>query len=310
MQDAIIESSQEGQKICRVCSEVKPLDQFVKNCKSRDGRTTICKSCDAERARQWRLTNLEKSREQGKAQYHKDPERAKQRNSEWRVANPDKVQAGRARYVEKNKDRIAERLKEWKARNPEKLLGYVEGAKQRRADEKYAATAYDVPIPSSLAHALRKARRDAYRREWVNSNRDRVRGYMRAYRARDLDTYRHRDRLKKAKARALNSIKYRAVMRSARFARGWRKPAWVNWGELYAIRAEAKRKTRETGTRYEVDHIYPLQSPYVCGLDVPANMRVVTWEVNRQKHNKISSLCLHEFAEVPPHLVYQEGQNV
>lgn len=310
MQDAVIGASKEGYKACRVCSESKHPEKFVKNCKSPDGRATVCKSCDAERARKWRLNNLEKSRELAKASYYRDPKRANQRSKAWYAANTDRAKAIKAKYVENNRNLVAERLKDWRARNPDRVLGYAESAKQRRADAKAAATAYDVPLPADVALLLRKARRDAYQREWVESNRERVRGYGRAYKDRDPDTYRHRDRLKKARARALNTVKYKLVMRGARFARRWRKPDWVSWGELYAIRAEAKRRTEETGVRHEIDHIYPLQSPYVCGLDVPANMRVVPREVNRQKHNKISSLCLHEFAEVPTHLVYQEEQSV
>ena len=41
----------DGMCECRVCHEVKPLDQFVKNNRRLNGHSTICKSCEALRSK-------------------------------------------------------------------------------------------------------------------------------------------------------------------------------------------------------------------------------------------------------------------
>ena len=52
--------------------------------------------------------------------------------------------------------------------------------------------------------------------------------------------------------------------------------------QLYQI---AITMSRTTGEQYVVDHIYPLRSEAVCGLQVPWNLRVITQQQNLQKSN-------------------------
>lgn len=64
-------------------------------------------------------------------------------------------------------------------------------------------------------------------------------------------------------------------------------PPWVDRAALTALRDEARRLTRETGTPHVLDHHpVPLTHPYVCGLTVPWNLRVVTYAVNAAKSNR------------------------
>jgi hypothetical protein len=62
-------------------------------------------------------------------------------------------------------------------------------------------------------------------------------------------------------------------------------PEWVNRAELEALRLEARRLTLETGVKHVVNHIVPLCHPYVCGLTVPWNLRVITYAQNAAKSN-------------------------
>ena len=62
-------------------------------------------------------------------------------------------------------------------------------------------------------------------------------------------------------------------------------PPWVTRDMLRPVYAEARRLTRATGVRHVVDHVVPLLHPYVCGLTVPANLRVVPHRVNAAKSN-------------------------
>lgn len=63
-------------------------------------------------------------------------------------------------------------------------------------------------------------------------------------------------------------------------------PAWAKREEIKKIYREAKRLEKETGIPHHVDHIYPLISPYLCGLHVENNLQILTSVENFTKNNK------------------------
>lgn len=65
-------------------------------------------------------------------------------------------------------------------------------------------------------------------------------------------------------------------------------PKWRDREKIKAIYDEAKRLTVETGVQYHVDHIYPLQGDFCCGLHVHHNLRVLTATENCSKNNGMS----------------------
>lgn len=67
-------------KRCKVCGEVKPLDEFYAMPRMRDGHRNDCKAC-----------NLAAK----KARYRTDPEAAKARVKAWQQANREQLQAYR-----------------------------------------------------------------------------------------------------------------------------------------------------------------------------------------------------------------------
>lgn len=59
-------------------------------------------------------------------------------------------------------------------------------------------------------------------------------------------------------------------------------PPWVSIVDFVPICRKAIKK----GPEYEIDHVIPLNHPLVCGLHVPANLRVVLRETNLAKGNR------------------------
>lgn len=60
-------------------------------------------------------------------------------------------------------------------------------------------------------------------------------------------------------------------------------PPWADRAAIRALYVEARRLTRETGELHVVDHIIPKINPFVCGLHVHQNMRVIHWLPNAIK---------------------------
>lgn len=289
---------------CKCCGESKPLHDFKRVARNNYGRGHECRTCDKARSKQWRLDNVEKSREAARRQYHKDPAAAAARQEAWRVANPDRVKAGQRRWREANREAYREYLRAWHEKNPEAQRAYTVAATERRRAEKSAATAYDVPLPEGLHQQLRQIRRRDYIRNWRSANKDRAQLYQSTYRARHLDKCRLKDRKVAAQRREMQWKRIAEINDRARAQRHLRRPQWVRYEDIHQAVEAAAQATGDTGVKHEVDHFYPLVSPFVSGLDVPANRRVVPKSVNRRKSNKIPAEALAEFAEIPPELVF------
>lgn len=84
----------------------------------------------------------------------------------------------------------------------------------------------------------------------------------------------------RAKANAANA-KRRALKLMA-------TPAWANNSKIKEIYKKAKDMEIRDGIKYHVDHIFPLQSPILCGLHCEDNLQILTEDENRRKYNKVS----------------------
>lgn len=82
-----------------------------------------------------------------------------------------------------------------------------------------------------------------------------------------------------------------------RAAKRKRTPAWLTEDQRRQMRRmyeEAARRTRETGVKWQVDHIVPLLGNGVCGLHVPWNLQLLTGLENQKKGNKILAEAAHQ----------------
>ena len=62
-------------------------------------------------------------------------------------------------------------------------------------------------------------------------------------------------------------------------------PAWTEHAAIRNLYEWARIKTAVTGEIWVVDHIVPKINPFVCGLHVRANLRVIHWRENTAKAN-------------------------
>lgn len=138
-------------KVCGVCVADKPLHAFNKDKKGRYGVSGRCRSCNSLRCKEWRLANLEKTKEISREYYKNNKEKIIERSAKWHkdnpeksdkikqrycINNPDRVKSSKLRYQEtnaeairegykdnyiENKEKIKARAKLWKRVNPEKV---------------------------------------------------------------------------------------------------------------------------------------------------------------------------------------------
>ena len=83
-----------------------------------------------------------------------------------------------------------------------------------------------------------------------------------------------------------NAGKFRALASKKRARKKSATPAWANDLKIKTIYKKAVELTEQTGIEYQVDHIYPLTSKFLCGLHVETNLQIITKEENAKKGNR------------------------
>ena len=163
-------------------------------------------------------------------------------------------------YVRKESGKLRNQCKtclnltssKWGKENPEK---------RRAVALKWAKNNY----PSIYANKARYRAQDPLRmRRWSIENPERMQALRDRWDAANKD--------RKAEHAATRRARNKLAM-----------PSWANRffiGEAYRL---AKLRTATLGSRWEVDHIVPLQGKTVCGLHVEHNLQVIPMNANRVK---------------------------
>jgi hypothetical protein len=83
-----------------------------------------------------------------------------------------------------------------------------------------------------------------------------------------------------------DKVSLRSAIRHKRTRRA--TPPWVDSIALEEIYEQARKRSRESSIKYNVDHIVPLTHALVCGLHVPWNLQILSAEENARKKNKFT----------------------
>lgn len=110
-------------KVCKVCNLEKPLEEF-KKVKTKSGRGTECKVCDAARSREYYSKNKEKRNAYNKQYHAKNLKQQKAKQREYRKKNKKQKQQYRISYrsVEENREKINAKQREYYRNNKAKAF--------------------------------------------------------------------------------------------------------------------------------------------------------------------------------------------
>lgn len=177
----------------------------------------------------------------------------------YRDANKDRAKEVTKKWRENNAASFSAKQKAWRLKNLEKCKA------QRAANYNYnkerdleAGRRYKAEHKERLAQLQ-------YNKYWADPITARL--TMLQYRRANPD-----------KSRAWRMKRIAAEKRSI--------PLWVNHDAILKAYEAADMMMQLLGERYEVDHIVPLQSKYVCGLHVANNLQVLPRSDNRKKSNR------------------------
>jgi len=125
---------------CKICTEEKEINDFVKEKNSKLGYRTICKKCHYQRSRKWIAENKEKNDENRK---------------KWDVENKEKNNNYKKKYKEKNEEIVKENSRRyWKS--PKGKLYRSEYRKRRREND--VLYHLECSVRSSIKQSFRRNR--------------------------------------------------------------------------------------------------------------------------------------------------------
>lgn len=182
------------------------------------------------------------------------------RQENWRKQNADKENARSRAWYEANKDHAKKTRADWRARNAEKDKADIRSYQEKNRDRlRSAALEWQRNNPDKMR---------AKRQRYFENNRDRILKLASDWRKNNRGYV-------NSKKKRRGAIKRQAI------------PRWANFRAIRAVYKEAARLTELTGIQHHVDHIIPLQSPWVCGLHCEANLQILPYYENQSKSNRV-----------------------
>jgi hypothetical protein len=202
------------------------------------------------------------------------PECKKESDRRWAKRNPEKERERSQRWARQNTEQAKENSRRWYEQNRER-----QKENQRRWYKQNAE------------------RHNENSRHWKEQNRERCKQYQRSYRDKNPELTKERERRwraqnpekvkdKNKRWAKENPNKANAKAAKRRAAKKQAIPPWADLDAIKQIYAEATELSKLTKIQHEVDHIYPLQSDYMCGLHVETNLQILTQTENSSKGNR------------------------
>jgi len=125
-------------KKCSKCGEIKPLSEFARCAKSRDGLKSECKTCQAERRRRYYAEHAEEERERARRYHAEHPEERRERAHQYRAEHAEEWREYQRQYRAEHPEEVREYDRQYKA----------EHAEEER-ERKHARRAREISAPGT-----------------------------------------------------------------------------------------------------------------------------------------------------------------
>lgn len=244
-------------------------------------RNSVCKVCNNA---------------QTKAYQAKNPDKVKAASKVYRAENAEAIKQSKAEYFQANKEKIMAKARAQREADPEAYKQFWRDFHHKHKDRLKPKKAAYRQRPEVRLRGLQRNRDRRYADPKAASQ------YHRDYYSKNSETIRANG------VRYYETVlKHDPTYRMSR-TRHIGKGGFMSWTEFRSYGKQAKEITARTGEKHVVDHIYPLISDRVCGLNVPANLRIVPEPVNQSKANKLLKSLSHEHYAVDPWELFDDTQ--
>src|SRR4051794_8418000 len=108
-------------KACRVCGEVKSLEDFNRRSDSFDGRRNECTACRRVEKQAYYLRNRDRILAEQKVRYDADSEPFVKRAKDWRQRNYSKMKAYDKAYRNSHREQRSAVVRKWQQDHPERM---------------------------------------------------------------------------------------------------------------------------------------------------------------------------------------------
>ena len=250
-------------KICSKCNNKKSITKFYFRKDTQNYRAD-CKECVQAKRRIWEKKNEKHFKEYHKKYRIKNREILLKKSKEYYYKNDGAKM--RRDWRKKNKKREHETARIYRLNNPDKIKKKQQTQWKRIKNNKELL----LKQKNRLAEYRKTNKflkwRENYWRDYFSKNKQLIREkHKKYYQENKAQTY-----LRCFKRR-------RNVLQQT--------PKWCDYNKLLAIYKKAE-KMRDQGLKVNVDHIIPLKNKFVCGLNVPENLKIIEDKLNFSKSNK------------------------
>lgn len=262
------------EKKCHKCKAIKPLDDFHKLTKSKDGHQPKCKDCK----KQYQLQNKQRKSNKDKQRYSQNKEVIKKRANQYYHENIEVVRERRKKYYRQNAEDIKAKVKDWTKEN----IDYVKNRNRKRYEE----NKNDI---------------SEKQKEYYNNNRDKILEKNKKYRINNPDNIRRRRRKYHQRKKNDPVYKYSRLLRG-NIWKSYKRNGFIKSNKTEKILGcsiswffEEWLNNEYNPPKKHIDHIVPVSlattKEEVFVLNHFSNLQVLTANDNLSKNNKYISLA-------------------
>lgn len=144
-------------KKCSKCGVVKPLEEFNKKKRSKDGRREQCRICQRSEGKKYYRQNKEKVCKRTAKYYRDNKEKYAEYSREWCRKNPERSRARYLKYKHSNLEACRQRDEEYRLNNLDRDAAKTAArrASKRQRTPKWLTEQHFLGIASFYEEALR-----------------------------------------------------------------------------------------------------------------------------------------------------------